>query len=184
MFNVNTRYNHDRRLCFIRLRCYPFSRTRSYLFFPTADAAFSFQLSIPRISVRLSRFKLSRPRLPIHTGRQKRSHSFYSMGFPPITSHYSSPSVCWLLPCETSQVCFIYIYIYMCVCVVLSISFQTFLYWHLPLTNFYDFRFNSTGTAAIGIHPTKAWLSQLVNFKNATWTWGYFRRTICNKILF
>ena len=27
-------------------------------------------------------------------------------------------------------------------------------------------------------------LSQLVNFKNAIWTWGHFRRTICNKILF
>ena len=43
------------------------------------------------------------------------------------------------------------------------------------LTNFYDFRFKSTATAAIGIHPTKAWLSQLVNFKNAIW---HFRRTI------
>ena len=32
--------------------------------------------------------------------------------------------------------------------------------------------------------PLKAWLSQLVNFKNAIWTWGHFRRTICNKILF
>ena len=31
---------------------------------------------------------------------------------------------------------------------------------------------------------TKAWLSQLVNFKNAIWTWGHFRRTICNKFLF
>ena len=30
----------------------------------------------------------------------------------------------------------------------------------------------------------KAWLSQLVSFKNAIWTWGRFRRTICNKILF
>ena len=29
--------------------------------------------------------------------------------------------------------------------------------------------------------PTKAWLSQLVNFKNAIW---HFRKTICNKILF
>ena len=37
-------------------------------------------------------------------------------------------------------------------------------------TNFYDFRFKWTATAAIGIHPTVAWLSQLVNFKNATWT--------------
>ena len=33
----------------------------------------------------------------------------------------------------------------------------------------------------IGIHPTKAWLSQRVNFKNAIW---HFRRTTCNKILF
>ena len=33
------------------------------------------------------------------------------------------------------------------------------------MTNFYDFRFKWTATAAIGIHPTKAWLSQLVNFK-------------------
>ena len=33
----------------------------------------------------------------------------------------------------------------------------------------------------IGIHPTKAWLSQQVNFKNAIW---HFRRTICNKICF
>ena len=49
------------------------------------------------------------------------------------------------------------------------------------LTNFYDFRFK--WIAAIGIHPTKTWLSQLVNFKNAIWTWGHFRRTICNKIV-
>ena len=49
--------------------------------------------------------------------------------------------------------------------------------------NFYDFRFKWTASAAIGIHPTKTWLSQLVNFKNAIWTWGHFRRMICNKIL-
>ena len=51
------------------------------------------------------------------------------------------------------------------------------------MTNFYDFRFKWTATAAIGIHPTKVWLSQLVNFKNAIWMWGQFRRTICNKIV-
>ena len=51
------------------------------------------------------------------------------------------------------------------------------------LTNFFDFWFTWTATAAIGIHPTKAWLSQLVNFKNAIWTRGHFRRTICNKIV-
>ena len=51
------------------------------------------------------------------------------------------------------------------------------------LTNFYDFKFKWTATAGIGIHPTKAWLSQMVNFKNAIWTWGHFRRTICNKIV-
>ena len=48
------------------------------------------------------------------------------------------------------------------------------------LTKFYDFRFKSTAKAAIGIHPTKAWLLQLVNFKNAIW---HFRRMIYNKIL-
>ena len=51
------------------------------------------------------------------------------------------------------------------------------------LTNFYDFRFKWTATAAIGIHPTKAWLSQLVNFKKAIWTWALFKRVICNKIV-
>ena len=51
------------------------------------------------------------------------------------------------------------------------------------LTNFYDLTFKWTATVAIGIHLTKAWLSQLVNFKNATWIWGHFRRTICNKIV-
>ena len=30
------------------------------------------------------------------------------------------------------------------------------------LTNFYDFSFKRTATAAIGIHPTKAWLWQLL----------------------
>ena len=49
------------------------------------------------------------------------------------------------------------------------------------LTNFYDFRFKSTATVAIGIHPAKAWFSQLVSFKNAIW---HFRRMICNKSLF
>ena len=49
------------------------------------------------------------------------------------------------------------------------------------LTNCYDFRLKWTTTTGIEIHPTKAWLSQLVNFKNAIWTWGHFRRTICNK---
>ena len=52
------------------------------------------------------------------------------------------------------------------------------------LANFYDYRFKWTATAAIGIHPTKAGFSQLVNFKNVIWTWGYFRRMICNKIPF
>ena len=52
------------------------------------------------------------------------------------------------------------------------------------LTNFYDFRFKWTATAAIVIHLTKAWLSKLANFRNAIWRWGNFRRTICHKICF
>ena len=51
-------------------------------------------------------------------------------------------------------------------------------------TDFYNFRFKGIATAGIWIHPTKAWLSQLVNFKNAIWTWGHFWRTICNKFCF
>ena len=38
------------------------------------------------------------------------------------------------------------------------------------LTNVYEFKFKGTATAAIGIHPTKASLSLLVNFNNAIWT--------------
>ena len=44
----------------------------------------------------------------------------------------------------------------------------------------YDFRFKWIATAAIGIHPTKARLSQRVNFKYAIW---HYRRMICNKIV-
>ena len=51
-------------------------------------------------------------------------------------------------------------------------------------TNFYDCRYKSIATAGIGIHPTKAWLSLRVNFKNAIWTWRHIRRTIYNTILF
>ena len=51
----------------------------------------------------------------------------------------------------------------------------------LLLTKFSDFNFKWTATVAIGIHPTKAWLSLLVNFKNTIW---HFRRTIWIKILF
>ena len=94
---------------------------------------------------------------------------------------------------------YIYIYISKYIYVVPSISFQTFcrgiqncrrllniqyvIAIHLMtwLTNFYDFSFKRTATAIIGIHSTKAWLWQLVNFKNTIWTWG---RTICNQILF
>ena len=74
------------------------------------------------------------------------------------------------------------IYKYMYIYVVHSISLQTFrtgiylkiqyvIAIHLMrwLTNFYDFTFKWTASAAIGIHPTKAWLSQQVNFKNAIW---------------
>ena len=70
--------------------------------------------------------------------------------------------------------------------VVDSWKFSMLLLLHLLrwLTNFHDFRFKWTAAAAIGIYPTKAWLSQLVNFKNAIWTWGHFRRTICKKFYF
>ena len=91
---------------------------------------------------------------------------------------------------------YIYIYIY----VMPSISFQTYFVlafkivvdtWKLSmlllymrwLTNFYDFRFKSTAISAIGIHPT-FWFSQLVNFKNAIWTWGHSEERCVIKFCF
>ena len=68
-------------------------------------------------------------------------------------------------------------------CRLLKIQYVIAIHLMRWMTNFCDFRFKSTATTAIGIHPTKAWLSQLVTFKNAIWTWGHFRRTICNKIV-
>ena len=100
---------------------------------------------------------------------------------------------------------YIYIYIYIYIYMVNSKSFQPFFFfctviensrWLLRIqyviakhlmrwpTIFYDFRFKLTINTGIWIHPTKAWLSQLVNFKNAIWTWEHFRRTICNTIMF
>ena len=78
-----------------------------------------------------------------------------------------------------------------------TISFKTFFVWAFKIVVdswkfimlllyiiWDDFRFKSTAIAGIVIHPTKTWLSQLMNFKNAIWTWGHFSRTICNKIMF
>ena len=50
---------------------------------------------------------------------------------------------------------------------LLKIHYVIAIHFMRWLTNFYDFSFKWTATAAIGIHPTKAWLLQLVNFKNA-----------------
>ena len=52
------------------------------------------------------------------------------------------------------------------------------------LTNFYDFNFKLTAIAGIRIHPTKAWLSQLVNFKNAILTWGHLKERYAIKLCF
>ena len=48
------------------------------------------------------------------------------------------------------------------------------------LINFYDFSFKWIAKAGIRIHLTKAWLWQLVNFKNAIW---HLRRTQLNAVL-
>ena len=52
------------------------------------------------------------------------------------------------------------------------------------LTFFYDFRLKWTVTAGIGIHPTKAWLSQQVNFIIAIWTWGNLEERYAIKFCF
>ena len=55
-------------------------------------------------------------------------------------------------------------------CRLLKIYYVIAIHLMTWLTNVFNFRFKWTATAAIGIHPTKSWLSQLVNFKNAIWT--------------
>ena len=81
---------------------------------------------------------------------------------------------------------------------VYTISFQTFFVWAFKIgVDSWKFTmlllyilwdnwpiFMISGSNEQLIHPTKAWLSQLVNFKNAIWTSGHFRRMTCNKILF
>ena len=52
-------------------------------------------------------------------------------------------------------------------CRLLKIQYVIAIHRMWWLTNFYDFRSKWTAMAAIGTHPTKTWLSQLVNFKNA-----------------
>ena len=69
-------------------------------------------------------------------------------------------------------------------CRFLKIKYVIAIHHMRWLTDYYNFRFKGSATVAIGIYPTKAWLSQMVNFKNAIWTWGHFRRVICNKIMF
>ena len=85
--------------------------------------------------------------------------------------------------------------------VVPSISFQTFLQafeivvdswnysmlllyiWWDGLTIFFNFTFKWTGGAWIGIHPTKALLSQLEDFKNTIWSLEeWYARKFCFKL--
>ena len=79
---------------------------------------------------------------------------------------------------------FFFFFLYRHLQLLLKIQYVIAIHLMRWLTNFYYFTFKSIATAAIGIYPTKTWLSQLVNFKNTIWTWRHFRRTICNKILF
>ena len=50
------------------------------------------------------------------------------------------------------------------------------LLWFQVQMNSYSSKWNTP--------TTKAWLSYLVNFKNAILMWRQFRRAVCNKILF
>ena len=62
-------------------------------------------------------------------------------------------------------------------------SFLEDLFSENLVTNFnYLIWFKSTATAAIGIHPTKAWLSHLVNFKNAIWLEEWYAIKFCFKL--
>ena len=56
-----------------------------------------------------------------------------------------------------------YIWMYDCLYISTCVYVHEYLYIY--------FRFKWAATAGIGIHITKAWLSQLVSFKNPIWTW-------------
>ena len=66
----------------------------------------------------------------------------------------------------------------------MKIQYVIAIYLMRWLINFHDSTFKWTATAGIGIQTTKDWLSQLVNFKNAIWTWRHFRRTMCKNDMF
>ena len=91
MFNLNTRYGHDRKLYLIRLLLYnPFSCTWSCFFFLTAHI--TFQLSMC-LSFQLYSFKLLRLAFQFMPARKKGSHTFYFRRFWSATSYYSSPNM-------------------------------------------------------------------------------------------
>ena len=71
--------------------------------------------------------------------------------------------------------------IYNC-CRLLKIHYVIAIHLMRWLTNFYDFSFKRRATAAIGIHPTKAWLSQLVNFKMQSDTFEQYAIKFCFKL--
>ena len=79
-------------------------------------------------------------------------------------------SYTWLNGIDLDMWCLQYISRLFCTdisncCRLLKIQYVIAIHLMRWLTNFYDFRFRWTATVEIGIRPTKAWLSQLVNFK-------------------
>ena len=69
-------------------------------------------------------------------------------------------------------------------CRLLKIQYVIAIHLMRWLTNFYDFRFKSTATAAIGIHSTKAWLSQFGEFHKCDLDMRTIKRAKGHKILF
>ena len=94
--------------------CVHFYRTWSSFFFPTTYALrcvfllnCSCRLSLSnctrRVSVQLCRFKLTRSPSNSRWLDKRSLIFFYPGGFWSATSHYSSPSVCWMLLCDWSK---------------------------------------------------------------------------------
>ena len=104
-------------------------------------------------------------------------------GISVLVARQGDDEISWVIPCALNKFPDRFVQAFK-IPVLLKIQYVIAIQLLRWLTNFYDVRFKWTTTAAIRIHPTKAWLSQLVNFKNPIWTWGHFRRTIWNKILF
>ncbi len=103
MFNGNTRYRHDRKLCSFRLFSFLLFifRTQSHLFFLSACATFSL-FNCSNHGFLFNCVVSNYPAPPFSSHRQAKEVSFFTPGVSVCNlSLFLSRCVCWLPLCET-----------------------------------------------------------------------------------